>query len=247
MSNIDLLPLPSIVMNEELTILQSSEEAFQLFGRSENFLEWVDHESKEKAKKFLLSKTHTKLELNMRTIMNTVSLFTLRIKWTDDKATILFIEQDMLLLELMKKVNDHKRRLEESDMELILKNNELTESFMRIQELSTAVIHLSPSIILIPVFGDLDGTLLKQSMDRILEHVSTNNIDEVIIDLQSVGSIEVIGIDYLKKLIENCSLMGAKPYITGVKPEHAKRLNDYQLLGHATFINTLNHTISKLV
>ncbi|KIL47085.1 STAS domain-containing protein [Jeotgalibacillus campisalis] len=247
MSNIEALALPAIIMNKEMKILQSSEEASALFGAGENVLDWIDGESQKKAQKFLLDSSQKKVELNMITKNNRAALITLHLKWTEETCSIVFIEQDALLLDLMTKINDHKRRLLDTDMELLLKNNELNTSFKRIQELSTAIIHLSPSIILIPVFGDLDGTLLEQSKTRILSHLSQSYVNELIVDLQSVGKVEEEGIRQLIQLIDNCSLMGVKTYVTGVKPEHADALNRSNMLDHATFINTLKHTVARLV
>lgn len=246
MSNIDSLPLPSIVMDRNMNIVQSSEDAIGLFSHAESFLEWVDEESIGKAKKFLMDPKHSKIELNMKSD-NKTSLYTLYVKWTGELCTILFLQQDELLSNLMKTINDHKLRLQNSDMELILKNQQLLTSYKRIQELSAAVIHLSPTIVLIPIFGALDGTLLEQSKTRILSHISNSQIDELIVDLQSVSSLEPEGISQLKELIKNCSLMGAKTYISGVKPEHVDLLNQHKMLDHATFINTLKHTIKRLV
>ncbi|TDL30736.1 STAS domain-containing protein [Jeotgalibacillus sp. S-D1] len=247
MSNIDSLPLPSIVMDRHMNIVQSSEDAIRLFSHADSFLEWVDKESIEKAKKFLTDPKQSKIELNMKTAENITSLYTLHFKWTGEACTILFQQQDELLANLMKTINEHKLRLQDSDMELVLKNQQLLTSFKRIQELSTAVIHLSPTVILIPIFGALDGTLLAESKTRILSHVSDSQIDELIVDLQSVSSLEPKGINQLKELIKNCSLMGAKTYISGVKPEHVDLLNQHHMLDHAVFINTLKHTIKRLV
>jgi len=247
LSDINSYPLPSIIIDDTLNILDSSKEATTLFGKADNILSWIDQESQAKAKKFIIDRTQRKIELNMNVIGNTTSLFILYLKWSADKCTIIFMQQDAMLMDLMRKVNDHKRRLEESDMKLILRNNQLTASHSRIQELSVAVIHLSPTIVLIPIFGDLNETLITQNMERILTHISTNQIDEVIIDFQSVGLIEEIGMYHIKQLIESFTLIGAKTYVTGVKPEHAPLLNQHKMLQHATFINTLNHTISKLV
>ncbi|MGD7046024.1 STAS domain-containing protein [Jeotgalibacillus proteolyticus] len=247
MSSIETLALPAIVMNKEMRILESSNEALNLFGGGEKIIDWIDAESQTKAEKFLLDSNQSKIELNMITKNNQTALFTLHVKWTEETCSIVFMEQEALLLELMTKINEHKKRLQETDMELLLKNNQLNTSFQRIQELSTAIIHLAPTVILIPVFGDLDGTLLEQSKARILSHISQNGVHELIVDMQSVGNMEAEGIRQLIQLIGNCSLMGAKTYITGVKPEHADVLNRYNMLEYATFINTLKHTIARLV
>ncbi|WP_227396900.1 STAS domain-containing protein [Jeotgalibacillus aurantiacus] len=247
MITLDTMPLPAFKMSQDLTILEASEDARQLFGHAPSFLDWVDVESREKAQKFMSTQYDEKVELNLVTTEGIISSYILHIKWDGQEGTVLMQQQDQMMLKLMHSVNEHRRRLEESDMELILKKNELEKSLIRIQELSTAVIHLTPNVVLIPIFGDLNIELILSNKDRILKQLYDEQIDELIIDLQAVGKITDDGVEEFSLLLKNCSLLGATCSITGIRPEHVPQLHQKEIAGKVMFINSLKDTLTRIV
>lgn len=247
MIHLDAMPMPVVIIDHELNIKEASGKALKLLGKAPSFLDWVDDESREKAVRFIQDEHVEKLELNLVTAEGTISLFTILIEWDKEQAALVLQQEDHLIVQLMNKVKEHQRRLEESDMELILKKNQLEKSFMRISELSTAAIHLTDEIVLIPIVGDLSVTLIHNNQERILEDLYANNIDEVIIDLQSVGLMEDAGVDELMKMIKSFSLFGTGCTITGVKPEHAPYLHQIKKMQKLTFINNLEDKLSRIV
>ncbi|MDZ5713435.1 STAS domain-containing protein [Jeotgalibacillus haloalkalitolerans] len=247
MIHLNAMPMPVVIIDHSLNIVEASGKALKLLGRSASFLDWVDHESREKAVRFIQDKHVEKLELNLVTVEGTISLFTVQIEWDEHQAVMILQQEDHMIVQLMNKVKEHQRRLEESDMELILKKNELEKSFVRINELSTAAIHLTGAIVLIPIFGDLNVTLIQNNQQRILNNIYANHIDEVIIDLQSVGQMDNAGVDELIKMIKGFSLFGTECTITGVKPEHAPFLHQIKTMQKLTFINNLEDKLSRIV
>ncbi|TFD99578.1 STAS domain-containing protein [Jeotgalibacillus salarius] len=247
MIHLDAMPMPMVIIDHSLNIIEASGKAEKLFGRSASFLNWVDHESKDKAVRFMQHKHVEKLELNLVTAEGVISLFTVFINWDKNTAAVVLQLEDQLIVQLMNKVKEHQRRLEESDMELILKKNELEVSFGRISELSTAAIHLTDEVVLIPIFGDLSVSLIHYNQERILNNIYSQNIDEVIIDLQSVGRMDEAGVEELMKMIQSFSLFGAECTITGVKPEHAPFLNQFKTIKKLTFINNLEDKVARII
>ncbi|WP_404408322.1 STAS domain-containing protein [Jeotgalibacillus malaysiensis] len=247
MIHLDAMPMPVVIIDHKLNIKEASVKALKLLGKAPSFLDWVDEESRGKAVRFIQDKHVEKLELNLVTAEGTISLFTILIEWDKEQAALVLQQEDHLIVQLMNKVKEHQRRLEESDMELILKKNELEKSFMRISELSTAAIHLTDEIVLIPIVGDLNVTLIHNNQERILENLYANDIDEVIIDLQSVGLIEDTGVNELIKMIKSFSLFGTDCTITGVKPEHAPYLHQIKMMQKLTFINNLEDKLSRIL
>ncbi|MFB1083132.1 STAS domain-containing protein [Jeotgalibacillus sp. JSM ZJ347] len=247
MIHLDAMPMPVVVIDHSLNIIEASGKALKLFGRSASFLNWVDHESREKAVRFMQDEHVEKLELNLVTAEGVISLFTVKIEWDEKQAVVILQQEDHMVVQLMNRVKEHQRRLEESDMELILKKNELERSFVRISELSTAVIQLTDEVVLIPIFGDLSVSLIHHNQQRILSDLYSDHIDEVIIDLQSVGMMDQPGVEELMKMIKSFSLFGTACTITGVKPEHAPFLHQIKTMQKLTFINHLEDKLSRIV
>ncbi|KIL50738.1 hypothetical protein KP77_13580 [Jeotgalibacillus alimentarius] len=247
MIHLDAMPMPVVIIDHALNIIESSKKTEKLLGHAASFLDWVDDESREKAVRFMQDKHSEKIELNLVTIDGAISLFSVLMTWDDTFATVALQKEDHRLMQLMGKVTEHKRRLEESDMELILKKNELEQSLKRIGELSTAAIELTDEIVLIPLFGDLTVALIHQNQQRILDNIYVKNIDEVIIDLQSVGVMDAAGVEEMIKMIKSFSLFGTACTITGVKPEHAPFLHQVHMIQKLTFINNLEDKLSRIV
>ncbi|WP_254177573.1 hypothetical protein [Priestia megaterium] len=65
MSTIKYAPLPVFIIDEEMNILAQSDEAAALFGEVQHFLEIVDEDSQNKARKRLGQEKKIKTELVM--------------------------------------------------------------------------------------------------------------------------------------------------------------------------------------
>ncbi len=80
MIHLDAMPMPVVIIDHKMNIKEASGKALKLLGKAPSFLDWVDHESREKALNFIQEKHVEKLELNLVTTEKTISLFTLLIK-----------------------------------------------------------------------------------------------------------------------------------------------------------------------
>ncbi|SEN06476.1 rsbT co-antagonist protein RsbR [Mesobacillus persicus] len=248
MSNIQYLPYPCFVVDEELSILEYSNEALSLFRPVPAFLDLVDSESEDKARKLLSGRNSSpEGEIIMCSINSPQALFTVRINWKDGKGYIICIEKDESLNSLIKMVEIQRQRLADTDFELFEKKEQLQESLKSIRDLSGPFIKLSKKAALIPLFGDLDEQLIQQNAEKFTREASEGDYDFIIFDFNGIGKVEKAGIDEFNRLIGQLKLIGAQSIITGVHPQHATTIHHATNGIQATFINRLINAIKKNV
>ncbi|MER2256740.1 MAG: hypothetical protein ABS933_16815, partial [Priestia megaterium] len=73
------------------------------------------------------------------------------------------IRQDERIQELTSLVQDHRKRLADTDFELLEQKERLEKSLQKIKQLSASFIKLSSKVGLIPLFGDLDTDLVAEN------------------------------------------------------------------------------------
>ncbi|MBM7704296.1 STAS domain-containing protein [Metabacillus iocasae] len=241
------LPLPYFKINSSLEILETSDIAKQTFPVGLHFLDLVDDASKEKAKKHLIQSRGLETELVLKTNRSPFTLCKVCINWEADVGHILCIEQDQHIEQLMKKVNEHRQRLEETDMALLLKKEELEKSLQRIILLSGPAIFLSKNTVLVPFFGDLTKELIQGNREKLLNSINDEEIDRVIIDFQGIGALEEEGIEVFVKLIADFKIMGVEPYVSGLTPQHAAVLNRMEMNVDIEYLSNLMEAVNRFL
>ncbi|XQY92597.1 STAS domain-containing protein [Metabacillus sp. HB246100] len=247
MSDIKHIPLPYFIINHDLTILESSHHALDLFGHSDNLLTFIDKESQEKAKRILIAKEKKSTELVMSTLESSFALFQLKINWVNEKGHIVCIEQDGRIQQLIDAVEKHRKRLSETNFELLDKKEQLEESLAKIMDLSAPSITLTDQIVLVPLFGDLEKELIDKNNLKILQKIKHSRIDKILFDFHGVGEITAEGINELRQLTTSIELMGASSYIIGVKPAHAKVIHQTSIETGTDYLRNLNEAIRSFV
>ncbi|WP_162595969.1 STAS domain-containing protein [Bacillus sp. CGMCC 1.16541] len=247
MSTNKYLPLPYFKINSSFEILDVSDCAKQTFHIGRQFLDLVDDESKEKAKNHLLQSEELETELVLKTNRSPFALFKVCTNWVAEIGHILCIEQDQHIENLMKKVNEHRQRLEETDMALLLKKEELEKSLQRIILLSGPAILLSKDTVLIPLFGDLTKELIEGNRNKLLNSIDNEDVERVIIDFQAIGSLDEEGIKVFVKLIADFKLMGVTPYLSGLTPKHAVTLNQIEMDVEIEYLSNLMEAVNRFL
>lgn len=99
--------------------------------------------------------------------------------------------------------------------------HELTDKAQQILELSAPVIPLGADVLILPLLGTLDRTRLQHATETLLHRVRELRTRRVIIDLTGVRGVDVESLDALTRLAAAVRLLGARPMLTGVRPEVA--------------------------
>ncbi|MGD6817854.1 STAS domain-containing protein [Metabacillus sp. 84] len=227
MSNSSHLPIVYFKINRQLEILDFSHEARNLFSFKEGtlFLDLADDGSRVKAEKLLTGYGKKEAEVALQTLREPVATFRLSVNWVDGEGHIICHPQDLHMKELVSKVSEQQKRLAETDMELLFQKEALEKSLDKITELSGPAITLSPKLVLIPLFGNLEADLIIRNRSRLLNNLFEEDFEHAILDFHGIGSLTENGIKELGKLFAEFRLMGVEPVFTGLTPAHVKAMN----------------------
>ncbi|WP_226670119.1 STAS domain-containing protein [Metabacillus litoralis] len=247
MSAVKHIPVNYFLLNKELTIIECSDLAIQTFGDAIDFLELIDSESKEKAKRILYSLDKKTTELVMKTTASPLSLFEMKIHWDGQLGHVVCLEQDDRIQRLIDVVDKHRTRLAKTDFELLEKKEQLEHSLSLISELSAPYITIANGIVLIPLFGHLDKKLIVNNSLRILKQINNSNIERILFDFHGIGNLSTEGILELRNLMTELSLMGVRSYIIGLHPEHAKIIHKSGIQTGSLFLKNLNEAIRTFI
>ncbi|WP_203339249.1 STAS domain-containing protein [Planococcus beijingensis] len=246
-SHLDEWPLPAFKLNNKLAIVESSEEAEKLVGSCSDFLDFVDEGSRQKALSFLLSSESAKpLELNFISKTGELFLGDVYSKWISDfSLNIVLVPKDNRLMEITNQLLSLRRRLQETDYDLLLEKERTEELLQQVRELSAPCIDLGKKHVLIPLFGDLDPHKIEVIRFHILNQVYENGAETVIMDLTAMEKLEQDGADYLKSLMQTFKVMGIEGIITGINPQHAQQLHHLQTGLDLHFVSSLQMVLAS--
>lgn len=243
MSGIAHVPLPYFIIDKAFIIMDRSKEAVETFSAASGFMELVDEESRRKAGKTLLRAIQGETELNLKTKKEPLAAYKIKFNWVDGAGHLLCIPQDEHILHLQEKVESHRRRLAETDLELLVKKEELENSLKKIIELSGPFIKLSDEMVLLPLFGPLNEQLIMKNKERFLQGFYESSYDVAIIDFNGIGEVFESGILALKNFLNELELMGIKPILAGLNPSHTFAINKTGLLLNVEFIANLGEAL----
>jgi rsbT co-antagonist protein RsbR len=93
-----------------------------------------------------------------------------------------------------------------------------------ILELSTPVIQVWDKVLVLPVIGTLDSLRASRLTEGLLERISADQAEVVILDISGVPAIDTDVAQHLLKTVEAARLMGAVSVLSGVRPETAQAI-----------------------
>ena len=93
-----------------------------------------------------------------------------------------------------------------------------------ILELSTPVIQVWDKVLVLPVIGTLDSLRASRLTESLLERISADQAEVVILDISGVPAIDTDVAQHLLKTVEAARLMGAMSVLSGVRPETAQAI-----------------------
>ncbi|NTV64550.1 MAG: PAS domain-containing protein [Oscillochloris sp.] len=105
----------------------------------------------------------------------------------------------------------------------------LQEEIIRVQaaaidELSTPLIPLSPSVVAIPLIGSIDTRRAQQVLETLLTGISQSSAEYAILDITGVPVVDTQVANALIHAATAVKLLGAQVILTGIRPEVAQTL-----------------------
>ena len=228
------LPLPFFKLDKNFRILERSLAAGKLFAEKESFLELADEDSRRKAE-IVLSSGKNDSELVLRTYQSPLALFKLNVNTDDDFLYLILTEQNSKMETLVQQVELHRRRLAETDLQLLAKKEEAEDAYRKIIELSCPFIMLTKKTALLPLYGELTGRLLNLLQETCAE--------QIMIDFHGVGFISETGMKALADLVKEFTLMGASTCFASLNPVQAKQVYSSHTTLDATYVSSLSSAL----
>jgi PAS domain S-box-containing protein len=93
-----------------------------------------------------------------------------------------------------------------------------------ILELSTPVIQVWDKVLVLPIIGTLDSLRAARLTESLLQRVSLEQAEVVILDVSGVPAIDTDVAQHLLKTVEAARLMGTVSVLSGVRPETAQAM-----------------------
>jgi PAS domain S-box-containing protein len=93
-----------------------------------------------------------------------------------------------------------------------------------ILELSTPVIQVWDKVLVLPIIGTLDSMRASRLTESLLERISLEQAEVVILDVSGVPAIDTDVAQHLLKTVEAARLMGTVSVLSGVRPETAQAM-----------------------
>ena len=124
------------------------------------------------------------------------------------------------LEQLRKEVEERAR----TERELREKLDVIARQEEAIKALSTPIIEVWEGVLTLPLFGVLDSQRAAETMERLLEAITSKSATYAIIDLTGIEVVDTSTADHISKLAKAAELLGARCIITGIRPAVAQTM-----------------------
>jgi rsbT co-antagonist protein RsbR len=120
-----------------------------------------------------------------------------------------------------------------------------------VMRLSVPVVNAWEGIVMLPVIGILDSARAKQLTESVLECVSRNKVDVIVMDVSGIAAIDTKAASHILRTVQAAKLMGSDVVITGIRPDVAVTLvalgiDLSDVLTRSTLREGLDYAYSKL-
>ncbi|NJN19535.1 MAG: STAS domain-containing protein [Oscillochloris sp.] len=113
---------------------------------------------------------------------------------------------------------------QEIERDLALQAEQIEAQRYTIRELSTPILPLYEGILALPLVGALDSYRAAQVMERLLEAISEQQADIVILDITGVPVVDTGVANYLLQTARAAQLVGAEVVLVGIGAEIAQTI-----------------------
>ncbi|PLR68795.1 ATP-binding protein [Bacillus sp. UMB0893] len=137
-SKYDKVPFPYFLVDRKLKIVSVSKCTFNLFDEEANFLDIVGIGSKKKAAKFILdTPSITKIELNLKTKLNPMTLFDVYIQYEGKNYIHIFcIDKEESVDQIYQAVKTLEGDLQYANLNFLKKQEQLEKSLQQMKEIA---------------------------------------------------------------------------------------------------------------
>ncbi|MDR7074900.1 rsbT co-antagonist protein RsbR [Fictibacillus barbaricus] len=228
----DVIPVPYLQMTMHGDIQFLSKKAEEMLHEGiKTITDCFDDESHKKLLKFMMPFEGDKsFEANVKSKNDPFLLCDIHVSWQNDYAYVVFIPISKHVKSLEEKLSDLRLRLSSTDFELFEKKEALEMAIKRLDELSGPFIPISEKIAFVPIFGDITESKMITVTGNALKSAYEGQYDEIFFDLSATGEIDLDGVKKLSELFRMLQYMNGRPVkILGVKPKHARQLNDFDV------------------
>ena len=109
-----------------------------------------------------------------------------------------------------------------------------------LREISTPITEIWDGVLTLPIIGTLDSSRTMVVMEKLLGRIEQDRARVVLMDVTGVMAIDSQVSHHLVQMIRAIGLMGARPVLTGIRPEIARALTSLNIdLGDVTTRATL--------
>jgi anti-anti-sigma regulatory factor len=93
-----------------------------------------------------------------------------------------------------------------------------------LRELSTPLLPIVPGVLVVPLIGTIDSARVQESTETILEGVSRQQAELVILDITGVPRVDTMVAQAFMQIAATLRLLGARVVLTGIQPMIAQTL-----------------------
>lgn len=215
MTMVRLSKTPVALVDAKGRILSQNVETVRDFGDSNSWFDWIGHHDtvKEILEKAIAGdEVRRELEINTSTgeRVHSILAHSVRDPVTGEMSVLVqhFDVTERIAAEVL--AQEHLAKSREQQREILA--------------LSAPLLDVGAQTLALPLIGHIDERRAQEITARLLEMIANRAIERVIIDLTGVGSVETANLPFLRHLVDAISLLGARPIITGIRPDLARML-----------------------
>ncbi|MFS0781035.1 hypothetical protein [Bacillus sp. 1P06AnD] len=226
------LPIAYIKSTEQGEILYCSSIAKRTIARKAECMdEFLDEGSLEKYKMFIKNRHEGNMEVNIRKGSYIIELYDVYISYSGDCIHHCFIPVNGHLGKLENQLLSISKRLQETDLDLFKKKEELEDTLYKLDELSGPFIPLSTRFALIPIFGDINERKMKNISCHVCNRLYEGEFRSIAFDFSATGIISAEGIILIDQLLQLVLLMDDETdiYLVGLNNDHVKKWHTYPI------------------
>jgi rsbT co-antagonist protein RsbR len=107
---------------------------------------------------------------------------------------------------------------------VVVREQVIRDQAEQLRELSTPIIPLYTGVLVLPLVGDIDSRRAAQVIEALLEAISRQQADVVIIDITGVPVVDTQVANYLLQAARATQLLGSQVVLVGISPDIAQTI-----------------------
>ncbi|WP_050615675.1 STAS domain-containing protein [Bacillus testis] len=214
----------------------------QFYFPNHHIADILDEGSFAKFKALTSEQDERPFEVNIHTREKTIALFDAYPSYDPEYIRICFIPKDDKMKVMEENFRAIRKRLQETDLDLFHKKEELEEVLNKLDQLSGPFISLSSSFAFVPIFGDITSQKMKEITKAVSIRLFEGEYEAIAFDFTATGTIDEDGLALINQLLQVIKVMGEDTVINliGLKAEHVKNLHAFQLNAEVNYYSSFN-------